>query len=30
MFYLGERIKWDYIVGFGLVLAAVFFVYHEW
>ncbi|MCY2951820.1 MAG: DMT family protein [Planctomycetota bacterium] len=30
MFYLGERIKWNYIVGFALVLAAVFFVYHEW
>lgn len=28
--YLREAIKWNYLVGFALVLAAVFFVYHEW
>lgn len=28
--YLGERLKWNYVVGFGLVLMAVFFVFHEW
>ena len=28
--YLGERIKWNYWVGFVLILVAVFFVYHEW
>lgn len=28
--YLQEKLKWNYVVGFGLVLAAVFFVFHEW
>lgn len=28
--YLKESLKWNYLVGFGLVLAAVFFVFHEW
>ena len=28
--YLGERIKWNHYVGFGLVAGAVFFVFHEW
>ena len=29
-FYLGERMTWNYIVAFGLVLLAVFFVHHKW
>ena len=29
-FYLGEKITWNYYVGFGLVMLAVFFVYHKW
>ena len=29
-FYLGEPMKWNYYVGFGLVLAAVFFVFYRW
>lgn len=28
--YLGESLRWNYIVGFALILAAVFFVYHKW
>jgi uncharacterized protein (DUF486 family) len=28
--YLGEPLKWNYFVGFGLVMLAVFFVYHKW
>ena len=28
--YLGEPIKWNYYVGFALVLLAVFFVFNDW
>ena len=28
--YLKEALKWNYIVGFVLVLAAVFFVFKKW
>jgi uncharacterized protein (DUF486 family) len=28
--YLGEELKWNYIVGFFCILAAVFFVFHKW
>ena len=28
--YLGEKMTWNYYVGFGLVLLAVFFVFHKW
>lgn len=28
--YLGEKIKWNYVVGFGLILLAVFFVFYDW
>jgi uncharacterized protein len=28
--YLKEPLKWNYLVGFGLVLAAVFFVFFDW
>jgi uncharacterized protein (DUF486 family) len=28
--YLGERLRWNYAVGFALILCAVFFVFHEW
>jgi len=27
---LGEKITWNYYVGFALVMLAVFFVYHKW
>jgi len=28
--YLKEQLKWNYIVGFGLILLAVFFVFKKW
>jgi uncharacterized protein (DUF486 family) len=28
--YLGEPMKWNYYVGFALVLLAVFFVFYKW
>lgn len=30
VFYLKESLKWNYIVGFCLILAAVFFVFKKW
>lgn len=30
VFYLGEPLKWNYIVGFVLIVAAVFFVFNKW
>ena len=28
--YLKEELKWNYIVGFAFIMAAVFFVFHKW
>lgn len=28
--YLKEELRWNYMVGFGLIMAAVFFVLHKW
>jgi uncharacterized protein (DUF486 family) len=28
--YLGEQLKWNYLVGFLCIVAAVFFVFHKW
>lgn len=28
--YLGEALKWNYLVGFLCIVAAVFFVFHKW
>ena len=28
--YLGERLHWNHFVAFGLIFAAVFFVFHKW
>jgi len=28
--YLHEPIKWNYVVGFALIAAAAFFVFHKW
>ena len=28
--YLGEPIKWNYLVGFVLIVAAAFFVFAKW
>lgn len=30
VFYLKEGIKWNYMVGFGLLIAAVFFIFKKW
>lgn len=30
IFYLKEELKWNYIVGFVLILLAVFFVFKKW
>jgi uncharacterized protein (DUF486 family) len=30
IFYLKESLKWNYIVGFVMILGAVFFVFKEW
>ncbi len=30
VFYLKESLKWNYLVGFALILGAVFFVFKEW
>jgi uncharacterized protein (DUF486 family) len=29
-FYLNEKLRWNYLVGFGCVLLGVFFVFHKW
>ncbi len=28
--YLGEPIKWNYLVGFALITLAAFFIFHKW
>jgi uncharacterized protein (DUF486 family) len=28
--YLGEELRWNYLVGFLCIVAAVFFVFHKW
>ncbi len=28
--YLGQPIKWNYIVGFGFIVLGAFFVFHQW
>jgi len=30
IFYLKEEMKWNYLVGFGLMIGAVFFVFKKW
>ncbi len=30
LLYLREPLKWNYMVGFGLIAAAVFFVFKKW
>jgi uncharacterized protein (DUF486 family) len=30
VFYLKENLKWNYLVGFALILGAVFFVFKKW
>ena len=28
--YLREELRWNYLVGFGLMVLAVFVIFHEW
>jgi uncharacterized protein (DUF486 family) len=28
--YLGEAIRWNHLVGFALICAAAFFIFHKW
>jgi uncharacterized protein len=28
--YLNEKLRWNYYVGFGLIMLAVFFVFNKW
>ncbi len=30
VFYLKEELRWNYLAGFGCIVAAVFFVFHKW
>lgn len=30
VFYLKQELKWNYLVGFALIVGAVFFVFKEW
>lgn len=30
IFYLGEPVKWNHLVGFALIVLAAFFIFHEW
>jgi uncharacterized protein (DUF486 family) len=29
-FYLGDKFKWNYGVGFGFIVVAAFFMFHKW
>jgi uncharacterized protein (DUF486 family) len=28
--YLKEEFKWNYLVGFSMIIGAVFFIFHKW
>ena len=30
VYYLKEEMKWNYLVGFGLIIVAVFFIFKKW
>ena len=30
VFYLKEQFRWNYLVGFALIVAAVFFIFKKW
>lgn len=30
IWYLGEPFKWNYVVGFALIAAGAYFVFHKW
>jgi uncharacterized protein (DUF486 family) len=30
VFYLGEKLRWNYAAGFACMVLGVFFVFHKW
>jgi len=28
--YMRESLRWNYLVGFGMIVGAVFFIFHKW
>jgi uncharacterized protein len=30
VFYLGDKFRWNYGVGFVFIVAAAFFIFHQW
>lgn len=30
VFYLGEPLKWNYILGFAMIAGAAFVIFHKW
>jgi hypothetical protein len=28
--YLGEKLRWNYLAGFGMMVAAVFVIFKKW
>ena len=30
VWYLGEPLRWNHIVGFSLIVAAAWFIFHKW
>jgi len=28
--YLGEKLRWNYLLGFACIMLGVFFVFHKW
>ncbi len=30
IFYLGEPLKWNYILGFAMIVGAAFVIFHKW
>ena len=30
VFYLKEELRWNYLVGFALIIGAVFFIFRKW
>ncbi len=30
VFYLGEPLKWNYMLGFAMIVGAAFVIFHDW
>ncbi len=30
VFYLGEPLKWNYVLGFAMIVGAAFVIFHDW